>query len=419
MVQPAVMAGGVFLLIIIVVVVLGMMSKPKFWGLFSSEFDACTSNTVYISNASTYQLDSDKKCILVKTCATGYKPNSSNTACVSTDTGGGTPSAGGGGTPSAGGGGTPPPPPAAKYTETRRADSTGEPKPNWANYATDMLVPNALQYGKLKNPGAGGANWEVSMCNLNYVPYTNDDEDDAKLKPKLCELIGNDPESVCKNKLSGSRKDAKTFGLTPTGKCGSVSCKDTKVVYDGKCVPATAVKVKKWEERPGSKKFAEVLKGQPAYTYISKDKLSIDRSCRDMCTNKEFKSDLPTNWNGSVASFSTPTQMMNYSIEEIATNPDLWDQAILDAFIEFLEKGVTTALQMVAEDVIDITRHPPAAKGFPTQIYASKVLLGLKPGGDTRESFSEADINNWKAFFMTKANCGCEATDDAGYLWQV
>ena len=97
MVQPALMAGGVFLLIIIVVVVLGMMSKPKFWGLFSSEFDACTSNTVYISNASTYQLDSDKKCILVKTCATGYKPNSSNTACVSTDTGGGTPSAGGGG----------------------------------------------------------------------------------------------------------------------------------------------------------------------------------------------------------------------------------------------------------------------------------------------------------------------------------
>jgi len=163
MVKPAVIAGGAFVLILIVVVVLGFMSKPKFWGLFSKEFDDCTSNTVYISNASTYQLDEDKKCVLVKTCVSGYEPNSSNNACETIDT-------------------DTLPPAASETIDAKLDDVTNGPESTdlWENHTDENNVKNALQYAKI------GDKWQVSMCQLQYYPMTNKDSNTKDLKPKVC-----------------------------------------------------------------------------------------------------------------------------------------------------------------------------------------------------------------------------------------
>jgi len=59
-------------------------------------------------------------------------------------------------------------------------------------------------------------------------------------------------------------------------------------------------------------------------------------------------------------------------------------------------------------------------KGFPTQIYASKILLGLKPDGDTRAHYSQEDINKWKEFFndeiVNNLSCYCQGTSDSRYI---
>ena len=411
MVQPAAVAGGVFVLILLVGVVWGyFFSKPKFWGLFSKEGDECTpKDDDTIEKAEKEQLDKDKKCILVKTCATGYKPNSSNTACVSTKK-----KAGGGGTPSAGGGGTPPPPPPPGASETIDVPfgnkGIPDPEPVWMS---DLMEdPNALQYAKI------GDKWGASKCTGGNVPFTPLDTADPRRK--YCVNVND--ETLCKTKVDFALK------MVPGvfGTCAPLECISGYVPYDGKCAKKTPDN-RRLLVKPESKFYNDKIDGQPGVAMIPIDEVQPDYTCRQMCANtgvsksgKSFKSLLPSKWAGSHIYSAEPTaRFWNHSINEIATNPDLWDQATLDAFIEFLGKGVTTKGDgNVAADVTNPEQHGDnVPKGFPTQIYASKVLLGLKPDDDQRDSFSEADINNWKAFLMAKANCYCQGTSKPEYAW--
>ena len=406
MVRPAVMAGGAFVLILIVVAVWGyFFATPRFWGLFSKEFDECEpEEDNKIANADKHQLDKDKKCVLVKTCASGYIPNNSNTACMSTAPPPPPPPP-----PS------PPPPPAAVTTpivsEIRDADLTSyEPVDRWDGYADANKVEYAMQYAKI------GDKWQVNKCIGGYIPFATADEKECKAIGAACD--GTKPENT------------QTLGYTATGKCGSVACKNGYTLYDGNCVRGTNDntdnRIPSTWATAGNKYFVESMGWRPSYVEIPADEIQTDRSCREMCSNigvsktgKEFRSLLPANWKGSVVSRTTPTsRFFNHSIEEIATNMKLWNDLTFDVF-ELYDKnpestddhhnGLTWAgwASGYADGVPDEFKSPDddmRKKGL-KRIYFEYVLP------------DETRMQEWIAHLATNSTCGCEATEDPRYLF--
>ena len=314
MVSRSLMSGGGIMFILIAVVVWGyFFTTPRFWGALSNEFDECEpQDDKKIANAVKHQLNKDKQCVLVKTCASGYIPNSSNTACTSSAS------------PSA---------PAAvtrtpTVTETRDAAlNTYIPDPEWDGYAPNNKVDKAMQYAKI------GDKWQVNKCIGGYIPFANADDTTNSFRPKVCKAIGD----TCEGTPPDS--NTKTLGYTATGKCGSVECNSGYTLYDGRCEIGIenfdgSVSTK-WA-KSGNKYFVDSMNRRPSYVEIPADEIQTDRSCREMCANigvsktgKAFRSLLPTEWKGSVVSKTAPTnRFFNYSIEEIATNNNLWDDDV-------------------------------------------------------------------------------------------
>jgi hypothetical protein len=405
--KPALIAGGISVLVLLVVVVWGyFFSKPKFWGLFSKEGDECTPDEDdEIANADKYQLDKDKKCILVKSCGSGYSPNSSNTACTSSVPSG--PSGSSGSSDPSGPPPPPPPPPGASETIDVPFANKGipDPIPTWMSQR--MEDPYALQYAKI------GDKWGASKCTGGNVPFTPLDTT-ADPRRKYC--VGVNDDTLCKTKVDYAMKMAPGA----FGDCGASECRSTHVPYDGKCAVKTPDNARLLTNLNGGH-YNEEIGGQPGFVMIPADELQPDYNCTEMCTNKgfgrksrkSFKSMLPSKWKGSYIYSTQPTaRFWNYSSNEIATNPDLWDQVTLDAFIEFINSGVPT--QGDGNIINDIKT---GNGGFENGIYASKIMLGLKPGGRQDEPFSESDINEWKDFLLTKLSCYCQGTSKSDYAW--
>ena len=424
MVKPELVAGGVFLLFIIVVVVWGyFFTKPKFWGLFSKEFDDCTSNTVYISNASTYQLDSDKKCILVKTCATGYKPNSSNTACVSTvvKKKEEVVSTGGGGTPPP----PPPPPPGASETVNVPFGNKGIPEsePKW--WQGGLKDQYALQYAKI------GDNWGSSKCNGAYVPMKPLEPTD--IRRKRCVSVNDN--TYCKNEKIDN---AKTDGVVPGvfGTCGASECISGYVPYDGKCERKTSENPdRRLLVKPGSKFYNDKIGGQPGVAMIPVDEIQPDYSCTQMCANtgmsksgKSFKSLLPSKWPGSYIFSTNPTsRFWNHSIDEIATKPAIWDIKILDLFKEFLIEKKSIDLEVKLSNGSEARNgYASGYKDLPKE-YKSDEDNNDPPGKSNRNKAlkvlyekyeDETDFKtNWNKYLLDRANCYCQGTSKSEYAW--
>jgi hypothetical protein len=418
MVKPAVIAGGAFVLILIVVVVLGFMSKPKFWGLFSKEFDDCTSNTVYISNASTYQLDEDKKCVLVKTCVSGYEPNSSNNACETIDTD------------------TLPPaasetvdtdtlPPAASETiDAKLDDVTNGPESTdlWENHTDENNVKNALQYAKI------GDKWQVSMCQLQYYPMTNKDSNTKDLKPKVCIGQLSNPDGYC----SSTDIYADKSGIIAPGVCGAYECLSGYVPYNGKCVEEATSISSKWKDSPGAAAFSNELLGQPGYVELPKDELHYDRSCGAMCknigtskkSNKPFRSFLPSNWKGSVVSSTQPSaRFFNHSINDMAWNEKLWDENTAKAYITWFFKGIDDAGSRGGhkKDVYD----PTGVNALEEARLMYRCSTHKQACGDDFPKLTQVELDDWRNTLFNGtpdlqipgAICACTATEEPGYLF--
>lgn len=346
MVSRTLMSGGGIVFILIAVVVWGyFFTTPRFWGALSNEFDECEpQEDKKIANAVKHQLNKDKQCVLVKTCASGYRPNSSNTACTSS---------------------APPSAPAAvvrtpTVTETRDAAlDTYAPDPTWDGYAPNNKVDFAMQYAKI------GDKWQVNKCIGGYIPFANADDTTNSFRPKVCKAI--------RDTCEGTRPDSNTLrlGYTATGKCGSVECNSGYTLYDGTCVLGTensdeSVSID-WAKE-GNKYFVRSMDRKPSYVEIPATEMQLDRSCREMCSNvgvsqtgKPFRSLLPAEWKGSVVSKTAPTnRFFNYSIEEIATNEDLWDDDVraLQNWGTLNEQQRVDALKNAAKCGCEATEDP-------------------------------------------------------------
>jgi len=340
------MSGGGIVFILIAVAVWGyFFTTPRFWGALSNEFDECEpQEDKKIANAVKHQLNKDKQCVLVKTCASGYRPNSSNTACTSS---------------------APPSAPAAvvrtpTVTETRDAAlDTYAPDPTWDGYAPNNKVDFAMQYAKI------GDKWQVNKCIGGYIPFANADDTTNSFRPKVCKAIGD----TCEGTPPDS--NTKTLGYTATGKCGSVECNSGYTLYDGTCVLGTensdeSVSID-WAKE-GNKYFVRSMDRKPSYVEIPATEMQLDRSCREMCSNvgvsqtrKPFRSLLPAEWKGSVVSKTAPTnRFFNYSIEEIATNEDLWDDDVraLQNWGTLNEQQRVDALKNAAKCGCEATEDP-------------------------------------------------------------
>lgn len=416
MVQPAIMAGGAFVLILLVVVVWGyFFAKPKFWGLFSKIGDECEPDEDdKIENADKYQLDKDKKCVLVKTCATGYSPNSSNTACVSS-----------------GGSDDTDATTAAEKAAAERAAAvpielldanmeTFEPinfSSKWEEYNDDNKVDDALQYAKI------GVNWVVSLCQYNKVPYNNPTVATKADRPKLCGWTGTNPDDVCPKSTD---PNTSSVGLKSTGRCGATSCNDGYVIYENKCVDEDSNPPKIWKEIDGASGFVKSIGGQPSYMKIPPAIFQQDRTCRQMCNGKlnvkmkdgkRLKTIMPSNWKGSIISSSTPThRFWNHSIDEIAINTGLWDSAIQGIFKDFL---VTKKPSSGNSYLIGTDSNKHGVIQYPSNLAAARILVGEykpKSGEDYfGSSMNDEDIQSWKDYLTSELSCQCAATDDARY----
>lgn len=81
-------AALIILLIVGGVVVWGALTDWTFSGLLPREGAKCTPrDDEKDENAKQYVYDEDNKCTVIQSCKTGWEPNSSNTACISTSTG--------------------------------------------------------------------------------------------------------------------------------------------------------------------------------------------------------------------------------------------------------------------------------------------------------------------------------------------
>lgn len=425
--KPALIAGGIFVLVILVVVVWGyFFSKPKFWGLFAKEGDECTPDEDdEIANADKYQLDKDKKCILVKSCGSGYSPDSSNTACTSSvPSGPSVPS--GSSVPSV----LPPPPPPEGATDFINAIISDDPAVNgnpenttkWdrhtdGNNINGAMTSAALQYAKI------GGNWQPYLCQYQGVVYDNTNADTKAAKPKACAGKGDNPDDMCLEALFPNSSKA---GLTAVGKCGAIECRGGYVPYNGKCTTPSNSPTSKWQVG-GNAHFVDELGGQPAYAELPSDELQPDRSCREMCENKgvsssgkTFKSLLPSNWKGGTVSATQPTsRMFNNSANKLATTPALWDKLTAEVFEEFIQQNenLTDNLSGNAHWLhffrVNENGNWDTRKSDSDYVFGARDLYNRM----TTE-VTETDWKNvWKDFLMSKVICACEATEDPRYLY--
>jgi hypothetical protein len=78
--------AALFLFLVVGVIVLwGALTGWTFSGRLPREGAKCTpGDDEKVENATEYVYDADKKCTVIQSCETDWKPNSSNTACIST-----------------------------------------------------------------------------------------------------------------------------------------------------------------------------------------------------------------------------------------------------------------------------------------------------------------------------------------------
>ena len=281
--------------------------------------------------------------------------------------------------------------------------------------STAMEDPYALQYAKI------GDNWGSSKCKGGLVPFTPLDTT-TDPRRKYCVNV-NDP-TYCKNvKIDNAKVDGVVPGAL--GTCAPNDCISGFVPYDGKCEKETGE-----SRRPNKFKkhtsgnYNDKIGGQPGYAMIPINEVQPDYSCTQMCTNtgvsksgKSFRSLLPSKWAGSYIHSAPPTAAFwNHSIDEIAINTGLWNDEIMKIFVDFVKvKG-----RSGNGSVHTMLKWEKQTKG--DQLYRAKILLNLiehfGEDGVKYDPMNDEDIQSWKEFLLTKANCYCQGTSDPRYKYK-
>ena len=285
-----------------------------------------------------------------------------------------------------------------------------DPKPDWMS--TAMEDPYALQYAKI------GDNWGSSKCKGGLVPFTPLDTT-TDPRRKYCVNV-NDP-TYCKNvKIDNAKVDGVVPGAL--GTCAPNDCISGFVPYDGKCEKETGE-----SRRPNKFKkhtsgnYNDKIGGQPGYAMIPINEVQPDYSCTQMCTNtgvsksgKSFRSLLPSKWAGSYIYSAEPTAAFwNHSIDKIATNSDLWNEQIGTAYNAWFFKDQKPGVGRAGHG---------DRRGSKNQLaeaqYIYKCSTGKDPNCKQVPQLSQVELDDWKAFLMTKANCYCQGTSDPRYKYK-